>query len=278
MTHVRDELLALLTANTDFKAVFQHLGESICGDGNILRQADNLYREVFGIDSGEDDPGPVPQLTSLWSEEQSFLNSAPGLALRTSHYTQNSHLQFSEYREEENIQNNTNETDREESVPAAGTVLLHVDYGDQPLPEGYTMDQLSLGELETITPLVGRINSVYGYRDHPIDGRYQFHGGVDIGGQRGDSIRAFADGTVDYVGEDNSYGLYLQLDHGNGVKSFYAHCDSICVKKGQTIAKGEKIGEVGSSGSATGPHLHFELKYENTHIDPSYYIECLSSQ
>ena len=77
------------------------------------------------------------------------------------------------------------------------------------------------------------------------------------------------------MGENSSYGLYLQLDHGNGIKSFYAHCSSVCVKKGQQVAAGEKIGAVGSSGSATGPHLHLELKYQGTHVDPSYYIETL---
>ena len=103
-------------------------------------------------------------------------------------------------------------------------------------------------------------------------------GGVDIGGQTGDPIHAFAAGTVEYVGENDSYGLYLQLDHGGGIKSFYAHCRSVCVKKGQTVALGEKIGEVGSSDSATGPHLHLELKYNGLHLDPAYYIDCLSDQ
>ena len=162
-----------------------------------------------------------------------------------------------------------------ETVPAAGTVLLKVENTGQPLPEGYTMDHISFGSLEVAVPVLGRVNSGYGYRDHPIDGAYQFHGGLDIGGQTGDPIAAFAAGRVEYVGENSSYGLYLQLDHGNGIKSFYAHCSSVCVKKGQQVAAGEKIGAVGSSGSATGPHLHLELKYQGTHVDPSYYIETL---
>lgn len=76
--------------------------------------------------------------------------------------------------------------------------MIKSDYNGQVLPEGYTMDQLSLGDLDTVTPVLGRINSVYGYRDHPINGVYQFHGGVDIGGQMGDPIAAFAarDGGV----------------------------------------------------------------------------------
>lgn len=84
-------------------------------------------------------------------------------------------------------------------------------------------------------------------------------------------------GTVEYVGQDDSYGLYLQLDHGNGVKSFYAHCNKVCVSKGQSVAVGEKIAEVGSSGAATGPHLHLELKFNKTHLDPIYYIQVLEN-
>jgi murein DD-endopeptidase MepM/ murein hydrolase activator NlpD len=137
------------------------------------------------------------------------------------------------------------------------------------------MDQLSLGDLDTTLPILGHLNSEYGYRDHPINGTYQFHGGVDIGGQSGDSIGAFAAGTVEYIGEDDSYGLYLQIDHGNGVKSFYAHCKKLCVSKGQTVSAGEKVAEVGSTGSATGPHLHFELKYNKLHLNPAYYLEFL---
>lgn len=278
MIHVGDQIHTLLTSNTDFAAVFRQLSDSISRKESIFQQADRLYQDVFGSDSVHDDIESLPQLTSLWSEERGFLNSSPALTARTSHYTKNPYIQILEYGETNKEEMPVKQEETEAAVPTAGTVLLHVDYSGQPLPKGYTMDQLSLGALETVTPLVGNINSVYGYRDHPINGRYQFHGGVDIGGQKGDTIAAFAAGTVEYVGKDTSYGLYLQLDHGNGIKSFYAHCDSICVQKGQSVALGEKIGEVGSSGSATGPHLHLELKYENMHFDPSYYIQCLSSQ
>ena len=139
------------------------------------------------------------------------------------------------------------------------------------------MDQISLGNLQTVTPLLGHLRSTYGYRDHPVDGEYKFHNGVDIGGQEGDAIGAFADGTVDYIGKNDTHGLYLQLDHGNGIKSFYAHCSKLCVSKGQLVAAGEKVAEVGSTGVATGPHLHLELKWNGLHLDPSYYVEFLSA-
>ena len=156
-------------------------------------------------------------------------------------------------------------------------MVMYSDYSGDPLPDNYTMDQLSLGELETVTPVTGRLTSEYGYREHPVLGKILFHGGVDIGGQEGDPVAAFADGKVEYTGKNDSYGLYLQVDHGNGVKSFYAHCSKIVVTKGQTVARGEKLAEIGSTGISTGPHLHLELKYGKMHLNPAYYVEFSQS-
>ena len=91
----------------------------------------------------------------------------------------------------------------------------------------------------------------------------------------GDPIAAFAAGTVEYTGENDSYGLYLQVDHGNGVKSFYAHCSKIEVVKGQAVAMGDTVARIGSTGTSTGPHLHLELKFNKTHLNPAYYVDFL---
>ena len=119
---------------------------------------------------------------------------------------------------------------------------------------------------------MGRLWSEYGYREHPIDGEYKFHSGVDLGAESGTDILAFAAGTVEFIGYSDAYGNYLQVDHGQGIKSFYAHCSTLCVKKGQRVDMGECIARVGSTGSATGPHLHFELRCAGQVIDPGYYI------
>ena len=160
-------------------------------------------------------------------------------------------------------------------MPAAGTLVAASDYSGPELPKNYTMDQLSLGDLETMAPVKGYLNSPYGYRDHPIDGEYHFHTGADISGHMGDPIAAFADGTVEYTGEDDSYGLYFQLDHGNGVKSFYAHCSKVEVVKGQRVSMGDTVARIGSTGSSTGPHLHLELKFNKMHLNPAYYVDFL---
>jgi len=160
-------------------------------------------------------------------------------------------------------------------VPAVGTVLNAADETGQAPPEGYTTDELSFGELETISPVLGHLNSGFGYREHPLNGKYTFHSGVDISADAGDDIAAFAEGIVEFVGEDDTYGLYVQLDHGEEIKSFYAHCQQVFVKKGERVAMGERIALVGSSGRATGPHLHLELKCCGKRVDPAYYVDFL---
>ena len=78
---------------------------------------------------------------------------------------------------------------------------------------------------------------------------------------------------VDYIGESDIYGQYLQIRHEGGLTSFYAHCSKLCVQQGQTVAAGEKVAESGATGNATGPHLHFELKLDGVLLNPTYYIE-----
>lgn len=279
-------LLSLLTANTDFRAAFTRIGASISEEETVWGTLGDFCVEVFGAEAVHEDSKTVqtmPQLTSLLEEEQDFLNERPDGQQLAEHYLagipEQTGLHYQLDRESVSaVDQPVQEVPQEPVVAAVGAVLLKANYSGQPLPERCTMDQLSLGALKTTTPVLGRINSGFGYRDHPINGKNLFHSGVDIGGQAGDTIRAFAAGTVEYIGEDDSYGLYLQLDHGNGIRSFYAHCRALSVKKGQTVALGEKIGEVGSSGAATGPHLHLELKCQGLRVNPLYYIDCLSAQ
>lgn len=279
IVQLRDQVLEMMATDFDFQGALANLGESLAGSDTVLGDLGEFCIQVFGGQSqaqpAEEVTFQPPQPASVLTSELQFLSQSPDPLERTQHYGDFAKFGVDLSRAEVD---DTAEAaaPEEETVPAAGTVLVVSDYSGQALPENYTMDQLSLGDLDTVTPVLGHLNSVYGYRDHPIDGKYQFHGGVDIGGQMGDPIAAFAAGTVEYVGEDDSYGLYFQLDHGNGVKSFYAHCSAVEVKKGQTVAMGQTVARVGSSGAATGPHLHLELKYGKTHLDPAYYVEFLT--
>lgn len=287
LVQLREDIQDLISADLDFQQAFSDLGASLADGDSVLSELAAFCTEVFGVERPEEPSEQMslpPQPAGVLADELQFLSEGSAPAARTTHYMDFSRFGL-EHREapvpgpapstEEIVQPEAAE-EEPPAVPAAGTVVAFSDYSGDPLPNNYTMDQVSFGELETMTPVLGHLNSVYGYRDHPINGQYIFHGGVDIGGQTGDPIAAFAAGTVEYTGKNDSYGLYLQLDHGNGVKSFYAHCSKIEVVKGQAVAMGDTIARIGSTGSSTGPHLHLELKYNKMHVDPAYYVDFLA--
>ncbi len=282
---VKDELLTMITANTDFRAALAGLGSSLADSGAVWDDLGEFCVEVFGGEPVEELPPapaaavPAPARSEL-EGELAFLNSTPDRPALADHYWRASAplRALSAPVEEAPPEEQEVRTQAPAAIPAAGTVVLYSDYDGEPLPERYTMDQVSLGELVTAAPVMGKLTSPYGYRDHPITGEYQFHGGADISGNEGDPVGAFADGVVEYIGENDSYGLYLQIDHGNGVKSFYAHCSKLCVSKGQAVKLGEKVAEIGATGVATGPHLHLELKYNKMHLNPAYYVEFVSAE
>ena len=162
----------------------------------------------------------------------------------------------------------------DEPVPyKPGEVVEETTPAGDALPNGYDHRQLYLGGGETATPVLGRITSVFGYRDHPTKGRHAIHNGVDIGADRGQEIHAFRDGTVAEVGENSDFGKFLYLAHEHGVRTFYAHCDSVAVQPGQKVKAGECVARVGSTGQSTGPHLHFEVEMNGVRLDPLHYIE-----
>ena len=119
------------------------------------------------------------------------------------------------------------------------------------------------GTLQWPLPVAGTITSQFGHRVDPITGEVSSHTGTDIACAEGTPILAAADGTVTVAnGLDSwggSYGYYIQIDHGGGLETLYAHCSSICVTTGQQVQVGEVIGYVGHTGRATGSHLHFEI-------------------
>ena len=115
----------------------------------------------------------------------------------------------------------------------------------------------------------GKINNEFGFRRSPFGGRmYEFHAGLDIDGERGDSVIAPATGTVSEAGWKGGYGQMIEIDHGNGLVTRYGHLSRIEVEAGQPITRGQLIGYVGSTGRSTGPHLHFELRIGEKPINP----------
>lgn len=120
------------------------------------------------------------------------------------------------------------------------------------------------------------LTSRFGYRMHPILGYERFHAGVDIGAKAGDTIIASDGGTVAVAEYSDSYGNYVLINHGNGYTTLYAHMSSMAVEAGQAVEQGDTLGYVGSTGWSTGPHLHFEIRYNDEKTDPEAYFTGLT--
>ena len=131
--------------------------------------------------------------------------------------------------------------------------------------------RIPTGNLQWPLPVAGAITSQFGHRVDPITGEVSSHTGTDIACAEGTPILAAADGTVTVAnGLDSwggSYGYYIQIDHGGGLETLYAHCSSICVTTGQQVQSGEVIGYVGHTGRATGNHLHLEVSVDGNRAD-----------
>mgnify|MGYP000268259617 FL=1 len=117
-------------------------------------------------------------------------------------------------------------------------------------------------------PVNGRITSRYGSRRHPVLGYRRMHSGVDFGASRGTPIYAVTDGSVRYAGRKGGYGKFVELKHGGGLGTGYAHMSRIAVRSGQRVRRGQIIGYVGSTGLSTGPHLHYELYRNGRTVNP----------
>ena len=121
------------------------------------------------------------------------------------------------------------------------------------------------------TPLDGaRISSNFGMRKHPISGYNKMHKGVDFAAPTGTPIYAGGNGIVEFIGNNGGYGKYIRIRHNNEYKTAYAHLSRYekGISKGVRVNQGETIGYVGSTGNSTGPHLHYEILYQNKHINP----------
>lgn len=118
-----------------------------------------------------------------------------------------------------------------------------------------------------------RISSPFGYRIHPILKVKKLHTGIDIAIPYGKPINAAQSGTVVYAGWMGGYGKVAMIDHGGGIVTLYAHNSKLVVKKGQTVEKGQKISECGSTGQSTGAHLHFEVRKDGDYVDPLEYVK-----
>lgn len=138
--------------------------------------------------------------------------------------------------------------------------------------QGY---RVRLSQTPTISPVQGLVTSFYGLRSSPFTGESKMHKGVDIAAPMGSPIRAAANGTVVRAGTADDYGNYIEIAHGFGVVTRYAHAQKILVRTGTRVSKGDLIGLVGATGRTTGPHLHYEVEVGGRKVDPSNFIRGL---
>ncbi|TAM58831.1 M23 family metallopeptidase [bacterium] len=127
----------------------------------------------------------------------------------------------------------------------------------------------ALAAIPSIMPVDGPIVSGFGYRTYPDR---EFHAGLDIAAGYGAPVEAAADGYVAAAGWDGGYGIKVDIDHGNGYHSWYAHLERTLVHAGQAVKRGETIGLVGATGFATGPHLHYQLMLDGRAVDPTPFL------
>ena len=116
------------------------------------------------------------------------------------------------------------------------------------------------------------VSSNFGMRTDPITGRRAWHNGIDIASKEGAPVIAMAPGVVTFAGTKPGYGKVVDIDHGGGIKTRYAHQRELSVETGFFVRKGQQIGEVGSTGRSTGPHVHYEVHKNGRSIDPAQFI------
>lgn len=146
-------------------------------------------------------------------------------------------------------------------TPAAGSVTRHA-------PPPAPVDAAPFDPTD-LTGGVGRVSSGFGNRSDPFDGSERRHTGIDVAAPGGSEIRAAADGIVRSSGTRGGYGNAVEIDHGNGVTTLYAHASELLVGEGTRVVRGQVIGRVGHTGRATGDHLHFEVRVGERAISPA---------
>lgn len=135
-----------------------------------------------------------------------------------------------------------------------------------------TADWFRANAAPNLWPVEGQVTGSFGERIDPFNGEGAFHSGVDIGSSYGHPIIAPADGVVTFTDQLGGYGKAIMIDHGNGISTRYGHLSGFAVTAGQAVHRGDVIGYVGASGRSTGPHLHYEVRINDTPVNPYKYL------
>lgn len=163
-----------------------------------------------------------------------------------------------------------------EGLEALQARLASLEEQIERVADAASLQNLALMRLPTRRPLGdAHLVSVFGNRDDPFTGRRAFHAGLDFAAAEGAAIHAAAGGSVSFAGHKSDFGQVVEIDHGNGLVTRYAHASALWVKAGDFVAPGDAIAAVGSTGRSTGAHLHFEVLRHGEAINPRRYLAGL---
>lgn len=247
------KVISVICADADFKGAVQAIANAFDGSTPVTEALGQAWISAFGFSTDQSIPLPSPSTsfptpslpTDTISSPEITLTPAPTEAVEpTTTYLEDAMAAF---------------TEKQSAYAHLG------------VPAGVTFDAPKLNVSGSI-PVNGTVTSSFGYRTHPVYGDVRFHYGIDIGADEGANITVFAAGTVKAVGESSSLGLYLLIDHGDGLITEYAHCSEVFVSSGDSVEAGETIAAVGSTGNATGNCLHFEIMLNGVNINPEFYL------
>jgi murein DD-endopeptidase MepM/ murein hydrolase activator NlpD len=146
------------------------------------------------------------------------------------------------------------------------------------LTPNFSGDLTQLADAPSMWPIEGPVTSSFGERMDPFNGEGAFHSGIDISAVFGAPVRATADGEVSRAAMGAGYGREVVLNHGHGYETVYGHLSAVAVLPGQHVTQGQVIGYVGQTGRATGPHLHYEVRVNNTPVNPHKYLRTTFAQ
>lgn len=271
----------------------------VCLTGLLLTFGATSYSTFHGIRTNADLSKQVATLDSeinnLTGKLGKTTRSNEALAIQVNDLKVQNSMQEEFFQQEKATLLNTAVTELEERSDMIERIMCNigVDIKDTPVADSsnsggpFIMPQENIGKellyrsdsyLQTIhyvplgRPVPGKVSSRYGHRTDPVNGKKGFHEGVDLRGRSGDPILATADGTVTKSFWNGGYGRYVEIDHGNGFVTKFAHMKKILVKRGEKITRGQKIGLVGNSGRSTGSHLHYEICFNKKPVNPSKFM------
>ena len=284
----------LIGRDADFKEAFAAMGRAISGEEPAAASLQDAYTAVFNpappdagrtaepAENASQETAPQPEAPNAQSAQSSPSAPAPQTSGTLAALDLGNHLapQTLPQPPEEVLDAVTEtvvepEASGQSAAESDDTVIsdaLSYVYTMPALPENASLEQRNLG-FAHCTPVSGVLSSTFGWREHPVEGGSKFHYGVDLAAEEGAPVTAFADGTVYATGESSTLGNYIMLQHAGGYITLYAHCSKVTASGGR-VAMGDKIAEVGATGLATGPHLHFELHDGGLYLNPIFYVDA----